>query len=81
MPSWSKRARGDLEALPLAMREKATALIDRLDREHGLGKKLLGPLKGMWAARLGRSHRVIYEINADGSAHIITISQRKDAYR
>jgi mRNA-degrading endonuclease RelE of RelBE toxin-antitoxin system len=81
MPSWSKRARVDLDSLPKAMQDKANALIDRLDKEHGLGKKLLGPLKGLRSARLGRSHRVIYEIRPDGSAHVLTISQRKDAYR
>lgn len=81
MPTWSKRASRDLEALPLPMQEKANALVDRLDTEHGLGKKLLGPLKGIRSARLGRSHRVLYEITPEGAAHILTIAQRKDAYR
>lgn len=81
MPTWSKRAEKDLASLPDAMQEKARKLIGRLDYEHGLGKKLAGPLRGLRSARLGRSHRVIYEIKTDGSAHVLTISLRRDAYR
>jgi mRNA-degrading endonuclease RelE of RelBE toxin-antitoxin system len=81
MPKWSKRAKRDLDDLPPAMREKAEALIARLDAEHGLGKKLLGPLKGIRSARLGRSHRVLYEVQDDGTAHVLTIAPRRDAYR
>jgi mRNA-degrading endonuclease RelE of RelBE toxin-antitoxin system len=81
MPTWSKRSLKDLDALPESMQERAHALIARLDSEHGLGKKLVGPLKGLRSARLGRSHRVLYEISEDGTAHVLTISQRRDAYR
>jgi len=81
MPTWSKRAEKDVETLPPAMREKAEALVARLDAEPGLGKKLLGPLKGIRSARLGRSHRVLYEVNDDGTAHVLTIAPRRDAYR
>jgi mRNA-degrading endonuclease RelE of RelBE toxin-antitoxin system len=70
-----------LEALPEPIRKRATDLTERLDREHGLGKKLQGPLKGVRSARLGRSHRILYEIKTDGSAHVLTIALRKDAYR
>ncbi|MDP4015332.1 MAG: type II toxin-antitoxin system RelE/ParE family toxin [Candidatus Nanopelagicales bacterium] len=63
------------------MCEKARALIERLDTEPGSGQKLLGPLKGIRSARLGRSHRILYEISTDGSAHVLTIAPRKDAYR
>lgn len=81
MPTWSKRAQKDLLALPEPMKTKAEELANRLDSEHGLGKKLVGPLKGIRSARLGRSHRVLYEITAAGCAHILTISLRRDAYR
>lgn len=81
MPTWSKRAERDLEGLPDKMQDKARALTDRLDTEPGLGKKLLGPLKGIRSARLGRSHRVLYEVQTDGTTHVLTIAQRKDAYR
>jgi mRNA-degrading endonuclease RelE of RelBE toxin-antitoxin system len=81
MPTWSKRAGKDLEALPLAMQDRARSVIDKLDAERHLGKKLLGPLRGVRSARVGRSHRVLFEINLDGTAHILTITPRKDAYR
>jgi mRNA-degrading endonuclease RelE of RelBE toxin-antitoxin system len=81
LPTWSKRAQRDLDALPPAMQDRARLLADRLDTEHGLGKKLLGPLKGIRSARLGRSHRVLYEIESDGRAHILTVAQRRDVYR
>lgn len=81
MPTWSKRAKRDMEALPDKMQDKARALTDRLDTEPGLGKKLLGPLKGIRSARLGRSHRVLYQVEADGTTFVLTISQRRDAYR
>ena len=81
MPTWSRRATKDLDGLPEPMRGRALDLASRLDTEHGLGKKLLGPLKGIRSARLGRSHRVLYEITDAGTAHILTISLRRDAYR
>jgi mRNA-degrading endonuclease RelE of RelBE toxin-antitoxin system len=81
MPTWSKRAGRDLEALPLVMQGRAQSVINRLDTEHHLGKRLVGPFKGVRSARIGRSHRVLFEINLDGTAHILTITPRKDAYR
>ncbi len=67
--------------MPDALRAKAEAIIARLDAEPGVGKKLLGALKGIRSARLGRSHRVLYEVRHDGKAYILTISQRRDVYR
>lgn len=81
MPNWSRRAEKDLAGLPPALQEKARAIIARLDSEPGLGKKLLGPLAGLRSARLGRAHRIIYEVRQDGLAHVLTISPRRDAYR
>ncbi len=63
------------------MKARARDLINRLDAEHGLGKKLVGPLQGIRSARLGRSHRILYKINDDGTAHVLIIAQRRDAYR
>jgi mRNA-degrading endonuclease RelE of RelBE toxin-antitoxin system len=79
MPTVTKRAQRDLEDLPPSLREKAQAIIDRLDQEPALGKKLLGALQGLRSARLGRSHRIIYTIQ--DRVIVLTISQRKDAYR
>ena len=81
MVTWSKRAQRDLQGLPAPMQKRVEDLAQRLDTEHGLGKKLLGPLKGIRSARLGRSHRLLYEITDAGGAHILTISLRRDAYR
>lgn len=81
MPTLSRRAQKDLEGLPDLLRAKALNIISRLDSEPGLGKKLLGPLAGIRSARLGRSHRILYEVSDAGTAHVLTVSQRRDAYR
>jgi mRNA-degrading endonuclease RelE of RelBE toxin-antitoxin system len=81
MPVLSHRAEKDLASLPDALRVKAEAIIARLDAEPGIGKKLLGGLKGIRSARLGRSHRILYEFGNEGKAYILTVSQRRDVYR
>lgn len=79
MARLSKRAERDLEGLTEPLREKARNLIDSLDAEPSLGKKLLGPLAGKRSARLGRTHRILYV--TDPEILVLTIAQRKDAYR
>ncbi len=76
----TQRARKDLDDLPAPMREKAEALIARLDREPSLGKKLLGKLSGHRSARLGRSYRLIYRLDDEGPV-VMTVTPRRDAYR
>lgn len=80
MPELSRRANKDLAELPPALREKAQEIIDRLDHEPALGKKLLGALQGKRSARLGRSYRIIYSI-IDGRPLILTIRPRRDSYK
>ena len=80
MPKLTKRAQKDLDALPQALVNKAREIILRLDKEPALGKKLIGPLEGKRSARLGRSHRMIYQL-VDGEVVLLTIAARKDAYR
>jgi mRNA-degrading endonuclease RelE of RelBE toxin-antitoxin system len=80
MPELSKRAAKDLEGLPAAIRARAEAMIARLDREPGLGKKLQGPLRGVRSASLGRSYRILFRMSETG-AFVLTVVQRKDAYR
>jgi mRNA-degrading endonuclease RelE of RelBE toxin-antitoxin system len=80
MPRLSKRAMRDLEQLPGPLRERAQGIINRLDLEPALGKKLLGALAGIRSARLGRSHRILYRTTPDG-VFVITVSPRRDAYR
>lgn len=80
MVTLSRQAKKDLDSLPDALRERAEETIARLDSEPALGKKLLGKLQGLRSARLGRTHRIIYRV-ADDGPEVVTISQRKDAYR
>lgn len=80
MPELTKRAQKDLDALPRPLADKAREIILRLDREPALGKKLMGPLEGKRSARLGRSHRMIYQL-VDSEVVLLTITARKDAYR
>lgn len=79
MTERSKRAVRDLESLPPALRAKADALIDRLDDEPALGKKLKGKLQGKRSVWLGRTHRVIYVV--EPTILVLTVSPRRDAYR
>jgi mRNA-degrading endonuclease RelE of RelBE toxin-antitoxin system len=75
----SRRAEKDLAELSQALREKAQAIIDKLDAEPLVGKKLLGALSGKRSARLGRTHRIIYV--TEPAVLVLAITQRKDAYR
>lgn len=79
MATLSRRAEKDLAELPDALRNKAQAIIDKLDSEPTLGKKLLGPLAGKRSAKLGRTHRIVYV--TDPIVLVLAITQRKDAYR
>jgi mRNA-degrading endonuclease RelE of RelBE toxin-antitoxin system len=80
MPEFSKRALRDLDGLPGPLRARAEGIINRLDSEPALGKKLLGALAGLRSARLGRSHRILYRVSAQG-VFVVTVSPRRDAYR
>lgn len=80
MPRVSRRALKDLNDLPEPMRSKAESLIGRLDEEPSLGKKLLGALAGLRAARLGRSYRIIYRVSGTG-VEVVAITPRRDSYR
>jgi len=80
LPRLSRRAQKDLDQLPPPLAEKARELIRRLDDEPGLGKKLKGPLADKRSARLGRTHRILYETD-EASVVVLTIVARKDAYR
>ena len=76
----TRRAEKDLADLPPTLAVKATEIIERLDSEPHIGKKLLGPLQGRRSARLGRSHRIIYTASG-GEIVVLTITHRRDAYR
>jgi mRNA-degrading endonuclease RelE of RelBE toxin-antitoxin system len=78
MAELSKRAKSDLDDLPDALQAKARALIERLDAEPALGKKLLGKLAGRRSLALARTHRIIYRTDP---IFVIAIPMRRDAYR
>lgn len=80
MARLTKRAVRDLEELPQALSAKARELIKRLDGEPALGRKLKGQLQGTRSARLGRTHRVLYEATEEGPV-VLTIRPRRDAYK
>jgi mRNA-degrading endonuclease RelE of RelBE toxin-antitoxin system len=76
----TRRAEKDLAGLPAGLRTKAEDLISRLDSEPALGHKLLGELKGLRSARLGRSYRVLYTTTSSETV-VLTVQPRKDVYR
>lgn len=80
MVELSRRAKKDLDQLPVPLRLKADAVIAELDRNPALGKKLLGKLEGKRSARLSRTHRIIYRV-AESGPQVITVLARRDAYR
>jgi mRNA interferase RelE/StbE len=57
------------------------AAIRELADEPYLGKMLEGEFDGMWSLRVGE-WRVIYEVHEDRLiVHIVSIADRKEAYR
>ena len=62
------------------MKSKVLAIIDRLDAEPSLGKKLKGKLEGTRSINIGRSHRALYSLT-DAGVVVKTVRPRKDAYR
>lgn len=76
----TRRAQKDLADLPEQLQAKAQEVIQGVETQPNAGTKLRGKLNGKWAVRLGRSHRIIYEI--DGSdVVVLVVRDRKDAYR
>lgn len=80
MPRLTKRAEKDLSGLPPRVAAQAQEVFRELDSNPKAGRNLKGKLEGKWAARLGRTHRIIYVVE-DGGAVILTIQPRRDAYR
>jgi mRNA interferase RelE/StbE len=78
-PRLTRRARDDLEAIPVAIRQAVfeTLIAIGLEPEKA-GKQLVGPLRGLWSARVG-NYRVLYTIEA-GGVIIRAIRHRAVAY-
>lgn len=81
----TRRAREDLEGLPLEIQEAVLDVLTGIEADpEALGKALVGAaLRGFWSARVGNS-RVLYTVEeARGSHHVIVraIRHRAVAYR
>jgi mRNA interferase RelE/StbE len=76
----TRQARQQLEALPNAVRDAVleTLVLIQLEPEE-MGKRLLGRMEGLWAARVG-SYRVLYTLEPSGVI-VRSIRHRGVAYR
>jgi mRNA interferase RelE/StbE len=76
----TRQARQQLEALPNAVRAAVleTLVLIQLEPEE-MGKRLLGRMEGLWAARVG-SYRVVYTLEPSGVI-VRSIRHRGVAYR
>jgi mRNA-degrading endonuclease RelE of RelBE toxin-antitoxin system len=75
----TRRARDELEALPDAVREAVleTLASIQLDPERA-GKRLVGRMRGLWAARVG-GYRILYTVEPT-SVIVRSIRHRGVAY-
>jgi mRNA-degrading endonuclease RelE of RelBE toxin-antitoxin system len=76
----TRRAKHQLEALPSAVREvvRETLVLIQLEPEE-MGKRLVGQMEGLWAARIG-SYRVLYTLERSGVI-VRSIRHKGIAYR
>jgi mRNA interferase RelE/StbE len=76
----TRRAKHQLEALPNAVRAAVleTLVLIQLEPEE-MGKRLVGRMEGVWAARVG-SYRVLYTLEPTGVI-VRSIRHRAVAYR
>ena len=78
-PRLTRRARDDLEAIPIAIREAVFETLIAIGPEpEKAGKQLVGRLRGLWSARVG-NYRVLYTIEA-GGVIVRAIRHRAVAY-
>ena len=76
----TRRATEDLKALPGTVREAVLETLARIGLEpESVGKRLVGPLEGLWSARVG-NYRVLYTIE-QSRIIIRAIRHRAVAYR
>lgn len=62
----TRQAKQQLEALPGTVREAVLETLALLQLEpEALGKRLVGRMQGLWAARAG-SYRILYTVEATG---------------
>jgi addiction module RelE/StbE family toxin len=80
MPRWTRKAEKDLEDVPESLRRKINSVVERLDSEPLMGKKLKGKLSDRRSVPVARSYRILYSIDERGPI-VLAITLRKDAYR
>jgi mRNA interferase RelE/StbE len=74
----------DLQRLPQAVADAALMMMDGplSNAPHRVGKPLVAPLQGLFSARCGRDHRIVYKIDeARMSVAIVRVRHRSVAYR
>lgn len=80
----TREARENLAALPPGMREAVAETITALGLDpEGLGKPLLGRLRGRWSAPVG-NYRVLYTVEESAGSWRVTVRavrHRAVAYR
>ena len=76
----TRRAKHDLNELPVAVREAVLESLVLIELEHeAMGKRLVGRMKGLWSVRVG-NYRVLYTIEQTGVI-VRAIRHRAVAYR
>ncbi|MBI2619866.1 MAG: type II toxin-antitoxin system RelE/ParE family toxin [Ignavibacteriales bacterium] len=76
------RAVKDLDALKRARPQVFQRVVNKiatLQESPEVGKRLVGPLKGMWSLRVG-DYRIIYEVGKTVVV-VLTVNHRKEVYR
>jgi len=76
----TRRAKHDLNELPVAVREAVLESLVLIELEpEAMGKRLVGRMKGLWSVRVG-NYRVLYTIEQTGVI-VRAIRHRAVAYR
>jgi len=76
----TRRAREDLESLPVTVRDAVLETLTLIGAEpERAGKALVGRLEGLWSARVG-NYRVLSTVEAGGPI-VRAIRHRAVAYR
>ncbi|MGH2752282.1 MAG: type II toxin-antitoxin system RelE family toxin [Actinomycetota bacterium] len=80
----TRQAQRHFEALPHDLQEPVlNALTDLEGDPEAAGKPLLGRLRGLWSARVGR-YRIIYSIEGSRRSQLVivrAIKHRSEAYQ
>lgn len=77
----SKKAAKQIPKLPAHIGNRVVRIIDQLQSDPTIGKRLSGELEGLWSIRVW-PYRIIYMIiHSDLIIDIVSVDHRKDVYR